>query len=263
MTPLVSTLRVVWTVFRLQLKQLAVDDFFTFSIVVQPLFVALLAIYMLRDSPGFQAVYVIVGSEMTGLWSGTLMTSSNGILVERWSGTLESIIASPTHIRTVVIGRSLASVTLSLASMLFSYPLAAFVFGYSLTISDPLFFVVSLVLMLVALLSLGMILTPLMAIRPGSEVWINALEFPMYIVGGFMFPVTLLPAWTTPFSYALAPYWAARALHASSTGGLSPSDVFASWAFLIILCVAYWLLSGWLFRIVLRRAREEATLGLQ
>jgi ABC-2 type transport system permease protein len=260
---LVSTLRVISTVFRMQLKQMAVDEFFIFSIVFQPVFIALLAIYMLRDSPGFQAVYVIVGSGMTGLWSGTLMTSTNGILVERWVGTLESIIASPTHIKTVVIGKSLANVTLSLASMLFSYPLAAFVFGYPLTISDPPIFVVSLLLMLLALLSLGMILTPLMAIRPGSEVWVNALEFPMYIVGGFIFPVALLPAWMTPISYVLAPYWAARALHASSSGGLSALDVLTSWGFLIILCVVYWFLSGWLFKIVLRRAREEATLGLQ
>ncbi len=263
MTYLASTLRVVWTVLRMQLKQLAVDEMFIFTIVVQPLFVALLAIYMLRDNPGFQAIYVIVGSGMTGLWSGTLMSSMNGILAERWAGTLESIIASPTHIRTVVFGKSLANVLLSLASMVLSYPLAAFVFGYSLAVVDPLLFSVSLVLMLIALLSLGMILTPLLAIRPGSDVWANALEFPMYILGGFLFPIVLLPAWTTPISYALAPYWAARALHASSSGGLSPSNIVVSWGFLIALCAVYWSLSSWLFKLVLRRAREQATLGWQ
>ena len=101
-----------------------------------------------------------------------------------------------------------------------------------------------------------------MSTNPGATVWANALEFPMYIVGGFLFPVLLLPAWTTPISYVLAPYWAARALHASSSGNAPFSDVLLSWVLLIVFSVAYWFISAWLFRVLLRRAKQEATLGL-
>jgi ABC-2 type transport system permease protein len=84
----------------------------------------------------------------------------------------------------------------------------------------------------------------------------------MYIVGGFLFPVILLPAWTTPISYALSPYWAARALHATSSGDVPLTDVYLSWGLLIGFSVLYWFISAWLFRVLLRRAREQATLGL-
>jgi ABC-2 type transport system permease protein len=256
-------LRVVWTVFYMYLKQISVDGFVIFTVIVQPLIVALLAIYMLRDTRGFQSIYVIVGSAMTGLWSGTLFFSSFNIEFERWTGNLENIVGSPTHLATVIIGKTLANTTMSITSMLFSYPLAAFLFGFRLTIVHPFLFAVSLLLTVLALISLGLVIAPLMSTNPGATVWANALEFPMYIVGGFLFPVLLLPVWTTPISYMLAPFWAAQALHATSSGGASLGHVFLCWALLIAFSLAYWFISAWLFRVLLRRAREEATLGLQ
>ena len=116
---------------------------------------------------------------------------------------------------------------------------------------------------MLALISLGLVIAALMSTNPGATVWANALEFPMYILGAFLFPVLLLPVWTTPISYALAPFWAARALHATSSGGVPLSEVFLSWVLLIAFSVLYWFISAWLFRVLLRRAKEEATLGLQ
>jgi len=259
----VNRLRVVWTAFYLYLKQISVDSFVIFTVIVQPLIVALLALYMLRDTEGFQAIYVIVGSAMTGLWSGTLFFSSFNIEFERWTGNLENIVGSPTHLATVIVGKTLANTTMSLSSMLLGYTLAALLFDFQLTIAYPFLFFVSLLLTLLALISLGLVIAPLMSTNPGAGVWANAMEFPMYILGGFLFPVLLLPVWTTPLSYVLAPYWAARALHASSSGGLPPSEVFISWGLLVAFSVIYWFVSAWLFRVLLRRAREEATLGLQ
>jgi ABC-2 type transport system permease protein len=254
---------VVWTVFYLYLKQISVDGFVIFTVMVQPLIVALLALYMLRDTEGFQAIYVIVGSAMTGLWSGTLFFSSFNIEFERWTGNLENIVGSPTHLATVIIGKTLANTTMSLTSMVLGYTLAALIFDFQLTIAYPLMFFISLLLTVLALISMGLVISPLMSTNPGATVWANALEFPMFILGGFLFPVLLLPVWTTPLSYVLAPYWAAQALHATSSGGVPISDVFVSWVLLIVFSVAYWFISAWLFRVLLRRAREEATLGLQ
>lgn len=258
-----TRLRVIWTVFHLYFKQIAVDAFVIFTVIVQPLVVALLAIYMLRNTEGFQAIYVIVGSAMTGLWSGTLFFSSFNIQFERWTGNLENIVASPTHLATVITGKTLANTAMSVTSMLFSYPLAAIFFDFRLTIAQPFLFAISLLLTIVALISLGLVIAPFMSVNLGAHVWTNALEFPMYIVGGFLFPVLLLPAWTTPLSYILSPYWAARALHATSSGSVPLGEVFFSWGMLIGFSILYWFISAWLFRILLRRAREEATLGLQ
>lgn len=258
-----ARLRVVFTVFRLHLKQVAVNGLIIFAVVVQPIIVALLAIYLLRDTAGFQAIYVIVGSALGGLWTGILHSSSFNVQGERWSGTLEAIIGSPTQLNTIVIGKTLADTAMSVSSILISYPMAAMLFGYPLRIAHPFLFVVSVFLAVLAFLSLGLLIAPFMSIIIGSTVWVNMLEMPVYILGGFLFPISLLPDWTTPFSYGLAPYWAAQALHTTSSGGLTVSNLLLSWGLLVAFCVCYLLISRWLFGILLRRARGKATLGVQ
>ncbi len=256
-------LRVIGTVFVLHLKQVAVDLFVIFTVIVQPLIVAALAIFMLRGKPGFEAIYVVVGSALTGLWSGTLFFSAFNIDFERWTGTLEEIVASPTSLQTVIIGKSLANAVMSFSSMFFGYAMAALLFNFELTISNLPAFIVSAFLTLCSLIALGLVIAPFMSINIGANAWANALEFPMYILGGFLFPLAILPNWVTPVSYLLAPYWGARAMHGTSSGAAPFGDVLLSWGMMILFIIAYLMLSRWLFRKLLYKARVEATLGLQ
>ncbi|HET7376633.1 MAG TPA: hypothetical protein VFK30_07995, partial [Anaerolineae bacterium] len=82
-------------------------------------------------------------------------------------------------------------------------------------------------------------------------------------LGGFLFPIALLPGWTTPLSWLLAPYWAARALHATSSVGGSLNDVWLSWIMMIVLSVFCVLVSRRMFKALIRRARIDATLNVQ
>lgn len=256
-----STLRTMLTVAQLHFKQMAVDSFVIFTVLIQPLLVALLGLFMLRKAADFAAIYVIVGSGLTGLWSGTLFFSTSSVNHERWAGTLEEIVGSPTALQVVVTGKVVANTVMSVSSMILGYVLAAALFGYQLTVLHPLPFAVSLLLGMFGLMATGLLIAPYMAMNLGAGRWVNALEFPMYIFGGFLFTILLLPGWTTPISYALAPYWAARALHATSSGQTSLADAYLSWAILLALSLVYLLISRWLFRRMLYRARVEATLG--
>ncbi|MBI2845368.1 MAG: hypothetical protein HYX86_02350 [Chloroflexi bacterium] len=263
---IVANLRVIRTVFVVFFKMLAVDLFIIFTVLIQPLLIALLAIYMNRERASEVAIYLIVGSGMTGLWSGLLFTSSFAIRGERWFGTLEMLVGAPTHLGVIMLGKTLAHVTLSLSSMIFGYIMAALVFRFPLVIIDPLGFLVSLLFTVVAFISFGLVIAPFFAISPAVEGWVNALEFPVYVVGGFLFPILILPQWATPLSYALAPYWAAQALHLTSSGAGSVYPNFPlwhDWVMLLLFSVLYLFLSRWLFAKVIRRAKVEATLGLQ
>ena len=48
-----------------------------------------------------------------------------------------------------------------------------------------------------------------MVLLPLLTRWVNAIEYPVWILAGLMFPVTLLPVWSRGLSLVLAPYWAA------------------------------------------------------
>ena len=256
-------LRTIALVFVLQFKRLAIDGFIIFTVLVQPLLIAIMGLWMLRGQKSNYAIFVVVGSGMTGLWSSLLYISGFNINVERWIGTLEMLVGTPTPLAVTVIGKTLANVVMSLSSMVLGYVLAALIFRFPLTIAHPLLFAISLIWTIIAFAAFGLLIAPFFAINLQLQRWVNALEFPMYILGGFLFPITLLPGWTTPISYALAPYWAAHALHATSSGNAPLREVLLSWGMMLFFSVLYLVISGWLFRVMVHKARVDATLSLQ
>jgi ABC-2 type transport system permease protein len=255
--------RAVATVFEMTLRQNVLDAFILFTALVQPLIIALLALWMLRARSGDYAIFVVVGSGMTGLWSIVLFIGGNSINWERWTGTLETLVGLPTPMPAIIFGKNLANVAQSLSSMVAAYVLASLLFGYPLRVEQPLLFVISLALTVVAFVSFGLIIAPVFVINPGVQGWQNAMEFPVYMLSGFLFPIALLPGWTTPLSYLLAPYWAARALHATSSGGAGLSEVTFCWAMMLLFSLIYLFISSRLFRLMIRKACADATLGMQ
>jgi len=241
----------------------AFDGFIVFTLIVQPLVIAVLGLWILRGTGQDYGIYVVVGSGLTGLWSGLLFICGNSITSERWTGTLEMIAALATPLAIITLGKTMANVCQSLISMIGAYLLASIFLGYPLTVNQPILFTASLLLMVFAFVSLGMVMAPMFITNPDVQRWQNAMEFPIYILAGFMFPILMLPSWTTPLSYLLSPYWAAVALHETSSGGGDLTTVGTAWVAMIVLSVFYLILSRYLFRVLLRRARRDGTLGLE
>jgi len=258
-----ANLRAVLVTAEMTLRQQATDGFILFAVLVQPLITAILALWMLRNQSGDNAIYAVVGSGMSGLWSSLLFICGNSITVERWIGTLESIAAVPTPMSIIVLGKDLANVVQSLLSMVVCYIAAVLLFNYNLRVEQPIPFVISLVLTVVSFISFGLIIGPIFLLSPAVQSLQNGLEFPVYILGGFLFWLGLLPQWTTPFSYLLTPYWAAQALHLSSSGGGSMADITFCWGMMILFSVVFVVVSRYLFRAILYRVRVDATLGLE
>jgi ABC-2 type transport system permease protein len=239
------------------------DSFVLFGILVQPIIIALLAFWMLGDKGGDIVIFMIIGSGMTGLWTSCLFVSGHAISEERWTGTLELIVSTPTPVAVIVIGKVLSNVLMSLASIVLSYGLAVLIFGYVPTIQQPAWFAASVIMAILAYACFGIVISPFFMLNPEVRRLQNGLEFPVYILAGFMFPIAMLPFWTTPLSFVLSPYWAARALHASSSQWTGVGDMALSWTMMIVLSVIYLVIARVLFRRVLYRARVEATLNIQ
>jgi ABC-2 type transport system permease protein len=258
-----DTLRIILVTAEMTLRQTATDLFIIFAVLVQPIIIAVLGLWMLREQAADAAIFVIVGSGLTGLWSSLLFVSGNSITVERWSGTLEHVVAVPTHLGVIVLGKNVANVVQSLVSMVVGYVVAMIFFGYSLSINQPLPFAISVLMTVISFVCFGLLIAPIFIINPGILSLQNGLEFPMYILAGFMFPIALLPNWTTPLSYVLSPYWAARAMHATSSGSAPLTEVAGYWGIMLLLSVVYLVVARVLFRIMLRKARVDATLGME
>ncbi|MDH5506548.1 MAG: ABC transporter permease [Anaerolineae bacterium] len=255
--------RVVRVTALMTFRQNVADMFILFAVLFQPLIIVVMAMWMLKDMGGDYAIWVVVGSGMTGLWSSLLFVSGNSITGERWVGTLEYLVSSPTPMQVVVFGKTLSNVIQSLFSMVLSYALVSLMLGTPINIAQPGLFAISVVFTTISFISFGLIIAAAFVVSPEVQRWQNGLEFPIYILAGFLFPIALLPGWTTPLSYLLPPYWAAQALHATAAGTAQLSGLAVSWGVMLGLSVVLFAISGGLFRSVLRKARVDATLGMQ
>ena len=260
MNELRARLRVVALSFEMTMRHNFADGFILFGIFVQPLLLTLLAFWMLRQRGSAEIIFVVVGSGMTGLWTAALFMGGTSITNERWTGTLESVVVVPASLQTIVLGKNFANVVLSLGAMIVSYLLASVVFGRLPPIALPGWFLVALLVGVFAYVASGLVLGTLFILNPEIMRLHNGLEFPIYILAGFLFPVALLPGWTTPLSYILAPYWAARALHGASSGA-PPQDIMFAIGMTAGVTIIYLLLARYLFARVLYKARVDASLG--
>ncbi|OLC55218.1 MAG: hypothetical protein AUH85_09685 [Chloroflexi bacterium 13_1_40CM_4_68_4] len=247
---------------RLWLRFMATDRFMLFCVFFQPFFIAVTVMYMLRHQPSFDPVYVVVGSGLTGIWSVVLFDGTWAVQSERGYGTLELVVGSPASMAAIVAGKLAAGVVFSLTSMAFCYGIGAWLFGYEIAVREPAPFLVALVLAIVSLGAMGVLLAPLAILARAIGRFFTILEHPVYIFGGFLFPILLLPGWLHPVSYALPPYWAAVALHGTSSGDLGGVELLGVCAALIGSSVACILLALPFFRLVERRARVDGSLAL-
>ncbi|HTJ62062.1 MAG TPA: ABC transporter permease [Candidatus Saccharimonadales bacterium] len=259
---MIGALRVARVAAELQFKEVAVSGFLLFGALVQPFFIGVMTMFMLRHRPDFDPVYVVVGAALSGLWSVLLFAGSSAISHERSLGTLELVVAAPASFFVVYGGKIAGTLAFSLVSVLLSYAIGAWLFGYPITVADPVGFAASLVLALVALWSTGMLFAPLGILWRTVGRFLGLMEYPIYSLSGFLFPILLLPGWTLPVSYLLPPYWAALALHASARGELDLVGLAEVWAVLLFTAVVLMLVSSRLFRAVLQRARRAGSLAL-
>jgi len=251
----VSGVRVAALSFWYALRQIIVNPAVLFMVLVQPLALAAVAAFVLR--PLFaegQAIRVALGGGLAGMWTSLLFGAAYSFDDERWAGTLELLASAPSPLVCHVAGKSLADVVLALLSLGCGYGVAMSVAGRLPDIALPGAFALSLALALIGFMAMGLCLAPVFGMYLPLQVWTNAVEYPVYILAGFMFPVAILPGWTTPLSWALPPFWAAVALEASAQGDPG-GDLAPAWAALVALSVVYAALSILLFRVAAQRFR--------
>ncbi len=263
MSSLRQSIRTIGLAAEMAMRYTATDGFVIFAVFLQPLIIAVLGLFMLRERGGDYGIFVVVGSGLTGIWSSLLFVSGSAITEERWTGTLETLVGVPTPLWVVVLGKNSAHVLQSLGSMVLAYVLASLMFGYPLTVAQPGLFGTSALFIVLSFVCFGLLLSPFFVVNADAHHFRNGLEYPVYILCGFLFPIALLPNWTTPLSYLLAPYWAARALHASAAGTASFPGLLMDWGMMVLLGALYVVASSWLFRRTLEKARRDATLGFQ
>jgi ABC-2 type transport system permease protein len=86
----------------------------------------------------------------------------------------------------------------------------------------------------------------------------TALELPVWLICGFLVPLSLLPSWVRPISWLLPPTWGVAAVKSAALGGSPWGDI----AMCLLVSAGYGLVAAWLADRLVRSARANATLAL-
>ncbi|MDA8435888.1 MAG: ABC transporter permease [Actinomycetales bacterium] len=254
-----STLRLVAVGWWLQLKMRSRSSFDGLLSIVYPMFFATTIFFMYREN-GDEAALVsaAVGASCMGVWSAVSTTASTTLQGERRQGTLELLVGSPTSFSLVIVPATVSMATIGLWSLVATLLWGRVVFGIPISFDQPLVFVVAA---LVLAFSLGLVgfLQAVSSVRYRSAWALGSLfEFPVWLICGFLVPLSILPDWVRPISWLLPPTWGVAAVRDAALGGNAWPDI----ALCLLTGAAYAVIGVVLARRLVDSARVNATLAL-
>jgi ABC-2 type transport system permease protein len=90
----------------------------------------------------------------------------------------------------------------------------------------------------------------------------NSASYPVYLLGGILVPIALLPGWLQPVTDIVFMSWSARLLRGSLAAG-SIDGVGIDFAMLALLAMAALVLASAFMARILRTARQTGELALR
>ncbi len=256
-------IRVTYAAFRQQMTHFLTDPQWIIPSLIAPFMFTIVTLMIFKDVDGPIVLQAVLGGGVLGMWGNTLYSSGWSISYDRYNGTLEPLMVSPTNLMDVVTGRSIWNTLIGLSNAVLVFIFAELMFQTGVGLSDPLQFFFILVITLASLASIGLIFSAFFVLTRASSVLMSSLEFPIYVVSGAMFPISILPGWAIPISYILAPSWGVDAMKIAAIDGYTGigPGILGSLGIMIGLTVLYIIMAKWFFRKIERNVRNHGTIG--
>ncbi len=198
--------------------------------------------------------FMVIGTAFQGYFSASVVTLAGRIRNEELIGTLEYLIASPLRpmalmIYSTVWGLVINSIS-AVAVLAIGLGLGVY---YKINMVSTILF---LLLYLASIIGLNLIAgAVVLIVKQGNPVALFT-SVASNLLGGVVFPISILPTWLRYISYALSLTWALSGLRGSMLNGLGlPQLMNYLWP-LTLLAIIYLIigiaLSNYAFAIILR-----------
>jgi ABC-2 type transport system permease protein len=203
--------------------------------------------------------YIVVNLAFLRFQATAIQCFQNAIRNDQMTGTLEVLMATPTSLSTIILSTGLWAFTLTLLQAFATLAFGALL-GLDLTHINFVSTIVFILLTIMCMSPVGvMSAAGIMTFKqsgPSGFVMGNAAN----LLGGALFPISVLPpylqyvSWALPITHALNGL--RGAVHGGTLSQLAPDALWLLLASGILLPV-----SLWLFARAVRRAKIDGTLG--
>lgn len=227
--------------------------------VIQPASFLLIVALAARGTGRVEVGQAALGVMLLSLWGATVWSSGAVLRAERWQGTLAPLLARPAGLGPVLIGKGVGVTAVSLVLIGATVTVTAAVLGDPIAIREPLPFAAAFAAVVVSATALGLLLGCLFMLTRAAGRISEALMYPVFILGGMLVPLDLLPRWIEPVSALVSLRWGGELLRAAAAG---QPQAATAWLALAATTAAYAALARYFFGRVVDRARREGTLDL-
>lgn len=235
---------------------------FQFIIWVMPLFTATLTYFIYGgQSPERVFQYAVLGSGFMGLWSSIVFSSASDLTRERYYGTLESIFTTPTPFAIILMGKIFGNTIWGLISMAMAFLYLKILFSIQLPSLSVTRLIVTLLIVVFAICVFAFLLALLFTLTKYANTIMNVIEYPIFLLCGFVFPISILPGWLNWISYLLPPTWAIEAMR-NVTGVTTIFTYKEAIIGLSFVTLIYIVMAMFVYSYVDRKARQSGQLGV-
>ena len=225
-------------------------DMWVMQIAITPIaqigFFAFLSIYLGYSSQVTQ--YIVIGNALQSMSFSAVFAVANITSQDKWQGTLPSMMVTPANRIALFIGRAWFQVLLSSLIAAAGLLYAATLFGVSFASADFLAIAVVIFLTSAAMISFGLLISAVGLYMRTALIVANIFLFVTLLLSGVNFPVSSLPGWLQPASWAIPLTYGTQALRdaiaGSSLSALLPTLGWEALDGALVMAVGYALFTG-------------------
>lgn len=215
----------------------------------------------LRPYGGDYFGFALIGLAFYPLIATSLSSFGEAIMEEQASGTLEAMLLTPTSLSTMLVGSALWGLLTGGLSLLSYLAFGSVVFGVPLNWASLPTALVVLVLAMAATSGIGMLNAAVVVLVKRGTPTIWAYGAAASVLGGMLYPISVLPEWLQPLSHLLPVTYALDGMRQALLSGRSLAeiwhDVVALCLFIVVLVPAGMASFAW----AVRRAKIDGSLN--
>jgi len=198
---------------------------------------------------------IAFGVVLMVMWRSSVFRLGFLVVGANNQGTLEIEMMSRTPMFWIMLGKTLAAFAFYGLIGIACFVVVVLIGGAGVVIGDPVALVASLVVALIASISLAYVFAPLTFLAGGQAGFFNAIMPLGIVLSGFAQPIAILPGALQIAARALPTSWATEAL-LNGLRGAPIAELLPLWGVSLLLSLGVFLLSAWMFVRCEARVRE-------
>lgn len=205
--------------------------------------------------------FIIVGAVISGYISAVFWGMGYALKTEMDSGVLESNWMAPISRPLLLIGQTLANLSITTVNTVLVFGLAWLLFGFTIS-GNVVAAALTLLPMLVALYGFGFAFAALVLLMKDANTLIDVSDFLVSTLAGSRFPVTVLPRVLLPVALALPLTYGFDAVRGFLLNSATLLPIAVEIAILLVFMVIMIPIGYGVFKFIERICRVRGTLGM-